>query len=324
MSATDEKLDSLYKIGAVSKITNIPVDTLRIWERRYSVVVPVRSKNSDRLYKSSHINRLTLLKMLVDKGHSIGTIAHLSNEDLSKRLNDHINKSFTTDKKVNNRINVVAVGEVLSIQIQHTESSNNNFLFNHVYHNDNDFIENHKENDIDVLVIEYPAVHEDHIDKIDQLFENSGAKHLILIYGFTNSAARKKLDKTFYTYIEAPISIDNLQREIIDLTKDKNIANDINADITLEQKAPGRRYSNKQLIELTTASRVIKCECPQHMSSIVIKLVQFEQYIAECIEKYEVDKEMHAELGNMAGHSRSILEKAITKVIQAENITLTE
>lgn len=318
MSATDEKIDSLYKIGAVSKITNIPVDTLRIWERRYSVVVPVRSKNSDRLYKSSHINRLTLLKMLVDKGHSIGTIAHLSNDELSKRLNVHATKAFTTNKKVNNRINVVAVGEVLSIQIQHTESKNNNFLFNHIYHNDNDFLENYKYGAIDVLVIEYPAIHEDHIDKINKLFQKSGAEHLILIYGFTNSAARKKLDKTQYTYIQAPISIDNLQREIIELVKDKKTSGEVHTGIELDEKAPGRHYSNKQLIELSTGSTVIQCECPQHLSSLVIKLVQFENYSLECIERFDKDADLHAMLAKMAGHSRSILEKALFKVIEIE------
>ncbi len=324
MSTTDEKLDSLYKIGAVSKITNIPVDTLRIWERRYSAVVPIRSENADRLYKSSDINRLTLLKMLVDKSHSIGTVANLSNDELSKRLNEYETKTFTTNKNTNNPINVVAVGEVLSIQIQHAQSDNNNSLFSHIYNSDNDFIENHKGDAIDVLVIEYPAIHEDHIDNIDKLFERSGAKHLILIYGFTNSAARKKLDKKPYTYIQAPNSIDNLQREIIGLSKDININNGIHHGIDLEQNAPDRQYSNKQLIQLTTASRVIKCECPQHLSTIVIKLVQFEHYIDECIDKYDVDKELHAELGNMAAHSRAILEQAITKVIKAENMTLKE
>lgn len=323
MSTTEEKLDSLYKIGAVSKITNIPVDTLRIWERRYSAVVPTRSKNADRLYKASDINRLTLIKMLVDKSHSIGTVAHLSNDELSKRLNEYESKAFTSNKNTHNPINVVAIGEVLSIQIQHTQSDNNNSLFNHIYNSDNDFIENHNDDAIDVLVIEYPAVHEDHIDNIDKLFERSGAKHLILIYGFTNSAARKKLDKKPYIYIQAPISIDNLQREIIGLSKDININHGINHGIQLEQSPPARQYSNKQLIQLTTASRVIKCECPQHLSTIVIKLVQFEQYINECIEKYDVDKELHAELGNMAGHSRAVLEQAITKVITAENMTLT-
>ena len=61
-------LSNTFKIGVVSRITNIPVDTLRIWERRYSVVVPCRSEKADRLYKREDINRLTLLKLLVDKG----------------------------------------------------------------------------------------------------------------------------------------------------------------------------------------------------------------------------------------------------------------
>ena len=56
-----------FKIGAVSSITNIPIDTLRIWERRYSVVTPARSKKADRLYSREDINRLNLLKLLVDR-----------------------------------------------------------------------------------------------------------------------------------------------------------------------------------------------------------------------------------------------------------------
>lgn len=319
MSAVTEKLDSLYKIGAVSKITNIPVDTLRIWERRYSVVVPIRSKNSDRLYQSSDINRLTLLKMLVERGHSIGTIARLSNDELTKRLDEHDNKIQNNNKqKPVSSINVVAVGEVLSVQLLHSQSNNNSFSFNHIFQNENDFIENYKNNAIDILILEYPVIHEDHIVNINKLFQQSGAKHLILIYGFTNSAARKSLDKTDYTYIQAPISIDNLRREVIDLIKEKNINTDIDNDVQLKKKAPSRSYSNKHLIELSSASTVIECECPQHLSSMIIKLVQFEHYSIECIERYEKDAELHALLGNMAGHARAILEQALTKVIEAE------
>ena len=38
-SNLEKDLTNTFKIGGVSRITNIPVDTLRIWERRYSVVV---------------------------------------------------------------------------------------------------------------------------------------------------------------------------------------------------------------------------------------------------------------------------------------------
>ncbi len=324
MSSTNEALESVFKIGAVSKITNIPVDTLRIWERRYNVVKPVRSKNADRLYQTKDINRLTLLKMLVDRGHSIGSVAYLSNDELSKRLTIHDKTPISKDTDPGNGINVVVIGEVLSIQIEHSQINNKQFSFTEIYHNEDDFLENRKENAIDILIVEYPAIQEEHIERINALFNQSGAKQLILIYGFTNSAAKKILNKTKYTYIQAPITIDNLQREVIELIKEKNINIDKENEIKLELKAPLRNYTSKQLIHLSTASSVIKCECPQHLSSMIIKLIQFEQYSSECIELYEKDAELHAMLGNMAGHARYILEQALSKVVDAEDLAVVE
>lgn len=321
MSTTSKTLETVFKIGAVSRITNIPVDTLRIWERRYSVVVPIRSKSADRLYQTKDINRLTLLKMLVDRGHSIGTVARLNNDELSERLTIH-NKNTISKSQDNfgKTIHVVAIGEVLSLQIEHSQINSDNFSFTGIYRNENDFIENKKNDPTDILILECPAIYEDHIDRIDDLFKKSGAKQLVLIYGFTNSGARKILDRTSYKYIQAPVTIDNLQREVRDLIKEKNINSDKPSDIKLEYKAPLRTYTNKQLIGLSSTSSIIKCECPQHLSSMIIKLVQFELYSSECINRYEKDAELHAMLGNMAGHARAILEQALSKVVEAENL----
>ena len=97
-SNLEKDLTNTFKIGVVSRITNIPVDTLRIWERRYSVVVPDRSEKADRLYRREDINRLTLLKLLVDKGHAIGSIAKLNNGELSQRLEFATKGNQLTDK----------------------------------------------------------------------------------------------------------------------------------------------------------------------------------------------------------------------------------
>ena len=110
--------NSTFKIGAVSRITNIPIDTLRIWERRYSVVEPIRTNNSDRQYQNDDINRLTLLKMLVDRGHSIGSIAPLENEDLIERLEMHDQNTIRTQpNNTLKTVHVAVIGEVLSLQI---------------------------------------------------------------------------------------------------------------------------------------------------------------------------------------------------------------
>ena len=316
--------DNMFKIGAVSRITNIPVDTLRIWERRYSVVVPFRSENSDRLYQTEDINRLTLLKMLVDRGHSIGSVARLENGKLIERLEIHDKKNINNsdNNATDKSISVAVIGDVLPLQIQHTQINNSSFTFSGLYRTEADFYESNQNSELDILVLEYPAIQGDHIENISTLFKKSGAKKLVLIYGFTNSAAKALLNKTNYLYLHAPVTVDHLQSELLHIIKNDNLIKTPSNRFELDGKAPLRTYSNNQLIKLSSASATIKCECPQHLSSMILKLIQFEVYSAECIERYKKDAELHALLGNLTGHARSIMEQALTKVIEVEGISI--
>jgi len=65
----------------VSRLTRLSVDTLRAWERRYEAVSPER-RNGIRLYAAADIERLSLLREALDRGHSIGRAVRLSNADL--------------------------------------------------------------------------------------------------------------------------------------------------------------------------------------------------------------------------------------------------
>ncbi len=75
----------LYPIRAVSKLTGISIDTLRAWERRYQVVTPQRDDRG-RLYSEENVQRLRLLNSAVEKGHAIGRLATLSDEELQNML----------------------------------------------------------------------------------------------------------------------------------------------------------------------------------------------------------------------------------------------
>jgi DNA-binding transcriptional MerR regulator len=75
----------LYPISAVAKLTSIPLDTLRAWERRYGVVVPKRVARG-RLYSTEQVKRLQLLRRAVDDGHSIGQVAGLADRQLRALL----------------------------------------------------------------------------------------------------------------------------------------------------------------------------------------------------------------------------------------------
>lgn len=76
-------MPSQYPIRAVAKLTGIPVDTLRAWERRYQAVRPGRTERG-RLYGESDVRRLILLRNVVEQGHAIGQVASLSDEELQK------------------------------------------------------------------------------------------------------------------------------------------------------------------------------------------------------------------------------------------------
>jgi DNA-binding transcriptional MerR regulator/methanogenic corrinoid protein MtbC1 len=72
-----------YPIRAVSRLTGLPVDTLRAWERRYGAVVPERGERG-RVYTARHVSRLQLIASLVERGHAIGSIASLPDAELRR------------------------------------------------------------------------------------------------------------------------------------------------------------------------------------------------------------------------------------------------
>ena len=66
-----------YRSGVAARLAGVPVETLRVWERRYRVVGPRLSASGQRLYSAQDIRRLALIKQLLDMGHPIGSIAKL-------------------------------------------------------------------------------------------------------------------------------------------------------------------------------------------------------------------------------------------------------
>ena len=68
----------LHPIQVVTRRTGVSADVLRVWEKRYAVVTPVRSPSGRRLYSDADIERLRLLVQAKRTGRTIGQIAALS------------------------------------------------------------------------------------------------------------------------------------------------------------------------------------------------------------------------------------------------------
>lgn len=70
-------------IAVVERDTGIGKDTLRVWERRYGFPRPVRDASGDRLYPAEQVERLRLIRRLIDLGHRPGRLVGADDADLA-------------------------------------------------------------------------------------------------------------------------------------------------------------------------------------------------------------------------------------------------
>jgi DNA-binding transcriptional MerR regulator len=73
-------------VKAVSQLSGVTSHTLRAWERRYKAVSPERLKNGRRVYTVQDVERLKILRGLVERGHTISSVAKLDKEKLDNLL----------------------------------------------------------------------------------------------------------------------------------------------------------------------------------------------------------------------------------------------
>jgi len=69
-------------IQSVARLTNLSVDTIRAWEKRYAAVTPIRGRAGQRLFSSDDVARLVLLRLAVSGGETISRVASLSTPQL--------------------------------------------------------------------------------------------------------------------------------------------------------------------------------------------------------------------------------------------------
>ena len=64
-------------IAAVERETGLGKDTLRVWERRYGFPQPDRDDKGERLYPTEQVDKLRLIRCLLDRGMRLGRTVEL-------------------------------------------------------------------------------------------------------------------------------------------------------------------------------------------------------------------------------------------------------
>lgn len=83
---TSAETRARLSIGALSRATGIPVETLRTWEARYGFPVPERRPSGHRTYPASVVPRLRLMAEALARGHRAGHVLTADDADLAALL----------------------------------------------------------------------------------------------------------------------------------------------------------------------------------------------------------------------------------------------
>jgi MerR family transcriptional regulator, light-induced transcriptional regulator len=300
-----------YRSGVAARLAGLPVETLRVWERRYGISDTGRSAHGQRLYSDIQVRRLRLIKQLVDQGHPIGALAQLPIEQLLASA------MVPPERSPSQVVRVALVGETLAQRLAGNERESIAL----------DVVARSAQLDgaaatlagagADVLLIEMSELADSAVPAIIALRRQLGAAAVVL-YRFCASATIRQLRAEGCMVARAPTDA----AEILLLCQ-AALASQIPPARGTRTGAPApRRFDDEALAVLAAASTNIYCECPRHLSEILLTLGSFERYSAQCAARTPSDALLHEEMSHAAGTARVLLESALERLARAEGLPL--
>ncbi len=328
MSFNDTPSDDAhtYRIGAVARLTGISVDRLRAWERRYGVVETRRTEALGRIYTRGDVERLTMIKQLVDLGNSISSVASLTDDQLQERLHQDTHSSRQTEPFLQRPVRVAAYGHNLVSFLRTSADRLQGLQVAGSYQHFDEFRRHLTSMAPEVLIMEYAGVYADTVTELEELLARSGARRAVLVCGFGRKDVFDDLRARGAVILRSPISLEELELACrfeggAPHSADEDLEPSVALRSDLGESIPPRRFRDEELIRLAGMSRSVECECPEHLITLIGSLTAFEAYSANCRHRSPDDAALHAYLHRISAHARALIEEALENVAELEGLT---
>ncbi len=307
-----------FTIGVVVRRTNIHPETLRVWERRYELIVPGRSETGRRLYSESDIRKLQLVKQLTERGHGVSSLAKLSSDELRERLSASHHQGAPLETRNVLKCRIAFVGDALRVRYgRHL-----------LYYKDIDIVgstvsgsSSTAHAQADVVIIDLSTINEESQSLIEKYCADSGASAAIVVFNFATRKAIAELESAGIVCLKGALSAAEIYRACMSLMQPLFNAASLHDKQTDEESAPPR-FDKEQLSHIATLSSAIACECPNHLAELIINLTAFEHYSLECANRNEDDARLHMQLNQSTAAARMILEESLARLMEIEGIVV--
>jgi MerR family transcriptional regulator, light-induced transcriptional regulator len=87
----------IYSIADLERLSGISAHTIRIWERRYNALSPLRSAGNTRLYDDDQLRRLLNIASLNQSGLKISNVCRLSQAEMDDLIQKEIDKTVSPE-----------------------------------------------------------------------------------------------------------------------------------------------------------------------------------------------------------------------------------
>jgi DNA-binding transcriptional MerR regulator len=303
-----------YTIGIVAKRTQIHPETLRVWERRYGLIVPGRSESGRRLYAEADITKLVLVKQLTDRGYPVSGLAQLSIDDLSKQLQTAQTIPSLGAHPPPEQCRLVFASPSLRQRVARDLLLHQDI---HIMADWHPSAPSPGPATADVLVLELAALTPDSLALIQLDMAHAGCSTALVVFNFGNKKTIAALEQAGVICLKGLVTAADIHRA--SLFARQRAARTTPA---IEQTVTPRRFSNEQLARVTGLTSTIACECPNHLAELITNLSAFELYSSECANRDAKDAQLHQQLNQSAGKARAILEESLARLMDIEGIVV--
>ena len=97
----------MYSIQDLEELSGVKAHTIRIWEKRYNLLVPERTATNIRLYSDNDLRKLLNVSTLINLGLKISKISELTELEIGEKIEEHLLPEKTdkqTELFINNLI----------------------------------------------------------------------------------------------------------------------------------------------------------------------------------------------------------------------------
>jgi len=203
-----------YRTGAAARLAGIPIETLRVWERRYKVVDPARSPRAQKLYTLAEVDGLRTIKWLTDNGHAISTIAPLpmkTLEAMAKSYQAVLAAQPTSSITALTEINLVLIGTALSQLQPQTIFQQNPISLVGSYPDLASALAANRLNQASTIFIEIPTLEATTVATLSALKMAAPQTTIAVLYHVASSAMVRKIRFSGYPCLKARIKTPSLE-----------------------------------------------------------------------------------------------------------------